>query len=242
MAERIRSKDGSRDSDMFLKDVPETPTFSGREGGDLAREVGTRDQLKQRMGGSGVTRPTKAQSRPKPEHGDDEAIARDESAPQGPAEGSHSSSEDMSSGLWVIVANGEKALFLQNHGDREHPDLRVLRKEEIDNPPTREQAANRRGRMSDSQGNKSAFQDTDWHQLGKERFAADLADWLYAAAHKGAFDRLVLVADPSTLGELRPALHQEVTGKLIAEMDKDLTNQPIHEIEAHVFAALDRAD
>lgn len=140
----------------------------------------------------------------------------------------------LTTGTWVLVADGEKALILENHGDADFLDLRVRRKEEQENPPTREQAANRRGRMSDSQGNKSAFQDTDWHELQKDRFADDIADLLYEHAHRGTFDRIVLVAAPGVLGELRQQLHQEVTEKVIAEVPKTLTNHALDAIERHV--------
>ncbi|PRY92909.1 protein required for attachment to host cells [Hasllibacter halocynthiae] len=140
----------------------------------------------------------------------------------------------LTGGTWVLVADGEKALILENHGDADYIDLRVLDKEEQENPPTREQAANRRGRMSDSQGNKSAFEDTDWHELQKDRFADDLAELLYAHAHKGAFDRIVLVAAPGVLGEIRKKLHQEVESKVIAEIPKTLTNHSLDAIEQRV--------
>lgn len=131
----------------------------------------------------------------------------------------------------ILIANGEKALFLRNEGDAKTPNLSVTRKKEQDNPPTRKQAANRRGRMSDGNGHKSAVDDTDWHELAKERFATDLAELLYQRAHRGEFDELIIACDPSTLGELRKELHQEVEKRVIAEIDKDLTNHSIDDIE-----------
>ena len=61
MAERHRSSDGTRDTDQFIEDMPETPDQQGRSGGELARDVGTQDSLKRatRQGVSGVTRVTK---------------------------------------------------------------------------------------------------------------------------------------------------------------------------------------
>ncbi|MEO0362054.1 MAG: host attachment family protein, partial [Pseudomonadota bacterium] len=110
----------------------------------------------------------------------------------------------LKSGDWVLVADSEKALFLVNEGDAEHPILSVFRKKTQDNPPTREQAANRRGRFNDGPSvHRSAVDDTDWHELAKERFAKELAEILYKRAHDGEFDRIVLVADPSVLGDLR---------------------------------------
>jgi protein required for attachment to host cells len=134
-------------------------------------------------------------------------------------------------GCLVLIADGEKALFLRNEGDAKAFNLVVERKKEQDNPPDREQSANRPGRMFVGAGHKSAVDDTDWHELAKDRFADDLADILYTRAHKGDFDHLVIAADPSTLGNLRESLHQEVSDKVIAEIDKDLTNHGMEDIE-----------
>lgn len=147
----------------------------------------------------------------------------------------------LTQGTWVLVADGEKYLILVNGGDEEFVDLRVRRKEEQDNPSTGEQAANRPGRMADSQGNRSAFEDTDWHELAKDRFAHEIADMLYKEAHRGAFDRLVLVAAAGTLGELRKAIHKEVADRVVAEIAKDLTNQPMDQIERRVAEAVREA-
>ncbi|MAQ85156.1 MAG: Host attachment protein [Maritimibacter sp.] len=135
-------------------------------------------------------------------------------------------------GTWVLIADGEKALFLRNDLDEENLDLNVVRIEEQDNPSDREQSANRPGRMQDTGvGQRSALDDTDWHELAKERFADDLADILYKQAHKGRFDEIVICAAPKTLGELRDKLHKEVASKVIAEIPKDLTNHPLDKVE-----------
>lgn len=105
---------------------------------------------------------------------------------------------------WVLVADGEKALFLENQTDRADPHPRVVRKEEKDNPKGIDQSTNRPGSIGRSAGHGSdSYDDTDWHEFAKVRFAADLADLLYTRAHKGKFDNIVLVATPNVLGELR---------------------------------------
>ncbi|WP_113910476.1 host attachment protein [Roseovarius dicentrarchi] len=142
---------------------------------------------------------------------------------------------ELKPGTWVLVCDGEKALFLRNDGDAQAPDLNVVRIDEQDNPKDIDQSANRPGRMSDNgPGHRSAFDDTDWHELAKERFASDLADRLYKQAHRGAYDRIVIVAAARTLGALRGELHKEVAEKVIAEIDKDLTNHPLDEVEQMV--------
>ncbi|WP_386627616.1 host attachment family protein [Sulfitobacter geojensis] len=148
----------------------------------------------------------------------------------------------LKNGTWVIIADGEKALLLENQTDGEDPFLEVFREEEQENPPNRDQAANRRGRFNDGPSvHRSAVDDTDWHQLAKDRFAGELADILYQKAHAGAFEQIVLVAPPGTLGELRHQMHQEVSNKVIGEIDKTLTNHALDDIEKIVVKELQAA-
>jgi protein required for attachment to host cells len=133
---------------------------------------------------------------------------------------------------WVLVGDGEKALFFRNEGDAVHPNLQVMSVLEQDNPKTSEQGTDRPGRVFSSVGtHRSAMGDTNWHKLEKHRFAKDIADALYAAAHRGQYSKLVLAAPPMTMGDLRKALHKEVTEKVVAEVSKNLTNMPPEEIE-----------
>jgi protein required for attachment to host cells len=148
---------------------------------------------------------------------------------------------ELKEGTWVVVADGEKALFLRNLTDHDNPNLSLVAKDEQDNPSNRDQSANRPGRRQGDDGQKSAMEDTDWHELAKERFAADLADHLYREAHRGAFRHLVRAASPQVLGEVRNALHKEVADRVIAEIPKTLTNHPVPEIESLVKKALETA-
>ena len=45
---------------------------------------------------------------------------------------------------------------------------------------------------------------------------------------------LVIAAPPRTLADLRRALHADVRKRIVAEVGKDLTKHPVHEIEAHL--------
>jgi protein required for attachment to host cells len=141
-------------------------------------------------------------------------------------------------GLWLMVADGEKALFLKNEGDATYPNLQVVREMEQENPPTREQGSDRPGRFSDGPSiHRSAVDDTDWHKVGKVRFADEIADRLYTMAHRGDFREIVLIAPPLVLGELRKKLHQEVSEKVVGEIPKTLTNHAVYDIEKILLAA-----
>ena len=49
------------------------------------------------------------------------------------------------------------------------------------------------------------------------------------------FEHLVLVADPTTLGEMRPQLHHETKQRMLAEVAKDWTNEPLEKVEKALF-------
>lgn len=133
---------------------------------------------------------------------------------------------------FILVTDSEKALLLENITDAQDPHFEVRRKEEQENPSDREQSANRPGRKQDTGvGQRSALDDTDWHELAKERFADDIADLLYERAHRGKLGPVIIVASPQLLGDLRPKLHKEVQDLIQGEIPKTLTNHPITEIE-----------
>ncbi|KUF12502.1 host attachment family protein [Pseudoponticoccus marisrubri] len=149
---------------------------------------------------------------------------------------------ELKKNTWIVVTDSEKALFLRNLTDHEDPNLNVFDEDEQENPSDEAQSANRPGRMPDTGvGQRSSMDDTDWHELAKERFAADLAEKLYDEAHKGAFERLVLVASPQVLGDLRDEMHKEVRDRVVAEVPKTLTNHPVDKIEKLVKKELDAA-
>jgi protein required for attachment to host cells len=146
-------------------------------------------------------------------------------------------------GAWVVVADGEKALILVNEGDDMDMNLSVLRKDEQDNPRAQDWAANRPGRFNDGpSAHRSAVQDTDWHVLEKERFATELAERLYQWAHKGRFDKLVILASRTVLGPLRSEMHKEVTDRIILEVPKVVTNHPLDEVETILTRELAEAE
>jgi protein required for attachment to host cells len=143
----------------------------------------------------------------------------------------------------ILVADGRKLLFFRNEGDAEFPNLEVERKREEPNLMDREIGSDTAGRTFASAGsprmgalsagahNRSAYEETDFHQLEEDRFAAQAAEMLNARALRDEFEALVVVAPPKTLGELRKHYHKEVEKRLVAEVPKDLTNLPVQEIE-----------
>ena len=133
---------------------------------------------------------------------------------------------------FVVVADGKKMLFFRNEGDSEFPKLEVERKLETGDAPDRERKTDAPGRaFSSVSSGRSAYEETDFHQLEEERFAADTAEMLRKRALGNEFESLIIVAPPKTLGELRKHYHKEVEKRLTGEIAKDLTGHPVDEIE-----------
>jgi protein required for attachment to host cells len=59
-----------------------------------------------------------------------------------------------------------------------------------------------------------------------------------AELEKSAYDRLIIVAAPVTLGDLRAALSQKVVAHVVTEVAKDLTKLPIDEVSRHLESVL----
>jgi protein required for attachment to host cells len=145
--------------------------------------------------------------------------------------------------MWVAIADGRKAILLRNEGSALKPALRVLSVEEIENPPSRAQGADRAGRMNDGRAGgvtKSSFDATDFHQLTEDKFAARFAAALDKALSSDAFDKLVIAAPPSSLGVLRASFSDRVRSRIVLEIDSDLVNHPVPDIERRIAAAFDK--
>ena len=68
-------------------------------------------------------------------------------------------------------------------------------------------------------------------ELNEATFAKQIAERLYKMAHAGEFEKLILIADPDTLGQIRPSLHQSVSDRIILDMAKTLTNSTMNDID-----------
>jgi protein required for attachment to host cells len=73
---------------------------------------------------------------------------------------------------------------------------------------------------------ESSQQETD-----EATFAKLLAIELYRRVHSGDVAALVLIADPQTMGQLRPTLHKEVRDRLLFELRKTFTKASLADIQ-----------
>lgn len=133
---------------------------------------------------------------------------------------------------FIMVADGKKSLFFRNEGDGDFPNLIMERKDGHSDREDRELKSDAPGRAFASTGaSRSSYEETDYHQLEEDRFAAETAELLKQRALRNEYDSLIVVAPPRTLGELRKHYHKEVEKRLTGEVAKDLTGHPVAEIE-----------
>jgi protein required for attachment to host cells len=137
---------------------------------------------------------------------------------------------------WILVADGARARILQSEGWGTGLTPVPGQTHRIENPPTRAHVSDRPGRSHESTTSmRHALEPrVDWHRYEKHLFATELAAIINRSHQENAFDRLVIVAPPSTLGDLRAKLDKNARRLVTAELDKDLTNLSLEELQSQL--------
>jgi protein required for attachment to host cells len=137
---------------------------------------------------------------------------------------------------WFLIADGTRARIAYNDGPGRG--IKPVFDEEFrgQNLADRDIVSDRPGRTFDSggEGRHAKEPPSDPRELEKRNFARGLARRLDEAAHRGDFDRLVLVAPPKVLGNLRALLSAKARAKVTQEIHKDLTQIPLREVQGHL--------
>ncbi|WP_158755078.1 host attachment family protein [Dyella sp. S184] len=123
-------------------------------------------------------------------------------------------------GTWVVVADGTQARLFHNLGKQ---DALQLKQDDLIKPD-----------VVDEQGQGPSGHrppEASPEQTDEATFAKQLVHRLNAAALKQEFEHLFLIADPKTMGEIRPQLHAETSKRLTGELTKTLTNSTLEDIE-----------
>ena len=123
-------------------------------------------------------------------------------------------------GTWVVVADGKHARLFHNVGKQDVLQLKQDDLIKLDGVDEQGQGPSGHRPPEESPG-----------QIDEATFAKQLAHRLNAAALKQEFEHLFLVADPTTLGEIRPQLHSETSKRIAGELAKTLTNSTLEDIE-----------
>jgi protein required for attachment to host cells len=142
----------------------------------------------------------------------------------------------MSETTWILIADASRARVFEH--SRSSRSLRLVF--EDDRPELRDKAltrdADRPGRVRESFGQtRHGLQPhTTTDQRTREQFSRELTEQLLLGANQHRFGQLLLVAPPAMLGALRSHLDDGLRERVIAEIDKDLTKIPAHELPEHL--------
>ena len=137
---------------------------------------------------------------------------------------------------WILVADGARARIMRNDGPGTGLAPALDHDFAASHAPTRDFGTDKPGRMQAfGKGIRQGFEPpVDWHREEKRRFAMDLCKVLDEGADERAYDALVLVAPPETLGDLRHSMTMRARERVHAELRKDLTHLSQHELTPHL--------
>ena len=137
---------------------------------------------------------------------------------------------------WILIADGARARILEQLGFGHGLTAIDGMVFHGDHAATHDLVSDREGRSFSSQGpGRSAYEShTDPHRDLKTKVAHQLAATLAHGLEQKSYDRLVIVATPVTLGDLRTVLSDQVRAKVVGEVAQDLTKIPNGEVAAHL--------
>ncbi|WP_120076460.1 host attachment protein [Aurantiacibacter odishensis] len=121
----------------------------------------------------------------------------------------------------VALVDGERFVLLRNDGQIFEPKLSKVAEPDLD-------ATNFSAGVKHQDSASQMSGNTDLNELAH---GAAAAEWLNSKAIAGEFEELVVIADPKTLGEMRRHYHVELEKRLVGELDKALTHEPLDRIE-----------
>lgn len=141
----------------------------------------------------------------------------------------------------LVLADGQKAVFLRNQGHNGLIRLKTLQSFSLDNLASHELGWDRPGRAYARYGqgsSRSAYESNDLHEQAESRFLEDLAQAIEAALGSDGHQQLVLMAPPRALAVLRGALSPATKGKVAQTIAKDYLKTPLAELEQILMQGL----
>ena len=129
-------------------------------------------------------------------------------------------------GCTVAVADGEKLALFQNAGEEAEPKLTSVPHTHVDDDHS--------GAGSHQHSNAA---NPDDGAFDKATFAVGVAQLLNKRVAGGKISKLIIIAAPQTLGEMRKHYDKALTARLLGEIPKDLTGSSTHDIEKTIAGA-----
>lgn len=138
--------------------------------------------------------------------------------------------------IWVLVADSSEARIYSAHQMRAPLELIETLSHAASRLHPRDLGSDVPGRVHDRFGPGRHSLDTGQQIKAEERlrFAREIAALLAEAQRRKRFDRLVVMAGPTFLGNLRDSFSKSLAEAVVAEVHKDLVAQDVEAIQAHL--------
>jgi protein required for attachment to host cells len=145
-----------------------------------------------------------------------------------------------SSKYWILVADSGHARILElRKKPREFHQVQEL-VSESQHLNSRDMVSDASGRAFHAKGpmSHSKRQRSDAHDLAEQAFSRMLVGKLEKAANLKAFEHLVLIADPKTLGRVRQYMSKALSGMVTNELNLDVVGMPLDLLQKKVRSLL----
>lgn len=123
---------------------------------------------------------------------------------------------------WILVVDQHIARIFAKNGNAIEPIGEAI-PDLIPKPEISNHTVGRASNSADGTIHSKLEPHMNQSQQENLAFIHQISDWLDKAVWQDAFDRVVIIAAPKTLGHLRNILKREVHARIVAEINKDLT-------------------
>lgn len=131
----------------------------------------------------------------------------------------------------ILIADGSRARLLS-----QDPGGHLLELHSWDSQRSRQEPHDLESDRSGQAGPGKTMEHGDPQRRAKFLFASRVAEDL--KTNMPDFDRMILVAAPKTLGDLRGELDDKILAKVEMQIDRDWTHFSLHELPEHLEKAI----
>jgi protein required for attachment to host cells len=141
--------------------------------------------------------------------------------------------------IWYIIADGGRARFVERDEQGAYRTVVSFVAAELHDRSS-DLGRDRPSRVKESANaaRHAVEPRRDLHEAAKEDFVKLVAEEIEAEHGRDQFDRLVLIAPPRVLTELKQKLSKPMAKIVVKDLQKDLTKVPDHDLTEHLLPPL----
>lgn len=133
----------------------------------------------------------------------------------------------------VLIADGQRATFLRNTAKGEKISFQTLHSMAFFNEANRDLSTDRPGHAKVGMSERgTSYEQNDIHQANEVSFLGGVIGGIETIMTDNELSKIVLIAEPRALGVVRQAMPPALMSKVMTQIDKDYTKNPMPELEA----------